>query len=342
MGIATARPIFFHHSSNKLPLVTPRDPSDHPLPALKSMSQNYSPSFFNIRDSSFEPSNDEGLQHDQFQRAAQQIRCDKMRLRGFEPMVEIHQEEGEEGMLSEMFNFPVSGSGCSGGGTVELLLDHSAVPFPSLLPPPRPLPPPPNQFTFGGGGYNSEIGCSFIQSQGLSLSLSSSLQHLEAARASDGLLLFNGQGANISPVASFIPQNSHKPWFEIQRQDHRPAHVGYGSQLLVVNVLRTSKYFKAAKELLEEFCSVGRGHLKKAEIRRSTNPSPQCLSSSSGKNNHSGDAGGGGVSSSSSSRCRENPPLSAADRMEHQRRKVRLLSMLDEACNLSPFLPSFS
>jgi hypothetical protein len=80
---------------------------------------------------------------------------------------------------------------------------------------------------------------------------------------------------------------------------------------------------KAAQELLEEFCSVGRGQFKKSKFgRQNTNPS---------SNNNPGGGGGGGSSSST----KDLPPLAAADRIEHQRRKVKLLSMLDEACNLS-------
>jgi hypothetical protein len=114
-------------------------------------------------------------------------------------------------------------------------------------------------------------------------------------------------------------------------QNHHQVHAGFGSSLGVVNVLRNSKYVKAAQELLEEFCSVGRGQFKKSKFgRQNTNPS---------SNNNPGGGGGGGSSSST----KDLPPLAAADRIEHQRRKVKLLSMLDEACNLSlslsPSLP---
>ncbi|GFQ05495.1 bel1-like homeodomain protein 4 [Phtheirospermum japonicum] len=78
------------------------------------------------------------------------------------------------------------------------------------------------------------------------------------------------------------------------------------------NILRDSKYAKAAQELLEEFCSVGRGQFRK--IKPNYEPS--------------GGAGEGNAASSSSSKDRHS--LSASDRLEHQRRKVKLLSMLDE------------
>ncbi|KAE8680644.1 BEL1-like homeodomain protein 2 [Hibiscus syriacus] len=81
----------------------------------------------------------------------------------------------------------------------------------------------------------------------------------------------------------------------------------------IVNVLRNSKYVKAAQELLEEFCSVGRVQLKKYKFgRNKTNPS----------SNH-GDT-------TCSSLTKHLRPLSPPDRIEHQRRKVKLLAMLDE------------
>ena len=171
-----------------------------------------------------------------------------------------------------------------------------------------------------------------VEGQGLSLSLSSSLQHLEAAKAEelrmgDGGLLYYNQGAGGSSSSQYYKNlggHQHHQALHLQGgvgQNHHQVHAGFGSSLGVVNVLRNSKYVKAAQELLEEFCSVGRGQFKKSKFgRQNTNPS---------SNNNPG--GGGGSSSST----KDLPPLSAADRIEHQRRKVKLLSMLDEACNLS-------
>ncbi|VVB08819.1 unnamed protein product [Arabis nemorensis] len=88
-----------------------------------------------------------------------------------------------------------------------------------------------------------------------------------------------------------------------------------------IYTLRNSKYTKPAQELLEEFCSVGRGHFKKNKL------------SGSGRNNsnlNTSSCGGGGSSSSAGPANDNNPPLSPADRIEHQRRKVKLLSMLEE------------
>ncbi|KAI4327537.1 hypothetical protein L6164_019986 [Bauhinia variegata] len=171
-----------------------------------------------------------------------------------------------------------------------------------------------------------EIGGGVVEGQGLSLSLSSSLQHLEAAKAEElrmgdsGFLYYN-QGAGGSSASQYPYKNfaSHNQPLHLQGaigQNHQ-AHFGFGSSIGVVNVLRNSKYVKAAQELLEEFCSVGRGQFKKSKLsRQNSNP-----------NSNPGAGGGAGASSSSS---KDLPPLSAADRIEHQRRKVKLLSMLDE------------
>ncbi|KAI4314895.1 hypothetical protein L6164_027758 [Bauhinia variegata] len=172
-----------------------------------------------------------------------------------------------------------------------------------------------------------EIGGRVVEGQGLSLSLSSSLQHLEAAKAEElrmgetGFLYYNqGAGAGGSSASQYPYKNfaNHNQPSHLQGaigQNHQ-AHVGFGSSIGVVNVLRNSKYVKAAQDLLEEFCSVGRGQFKKNKFsRQNSNP-----------NSNSGAGGGAGASWSS----KDLPPLSAADRIEHQRRKVKLLSMLDE------------
>ncbi|XP_060191843.1 BEL1-like homeodomain protein 2 [Lycium barbarum] len=167
------------------------------------------------------------------------------------------------------------------------------------------------------GGLNVNV----VESQGLSLSLSSSLQHkaeeLQMSGEASGMLFFNQQGVGGgSSSGQFRYKNSNIGGSGVSQDIHQ-VHVGYGSSLGVVNVLRNSKYAKAAQELLEEFCSVGRGKFKKNSKASSTNPN----SNPSGGNN------GGGNNESS----KDLPSLSAADRIEHQRRKVKLLSMLDEA-----------
>ncbi|XP_077233218.1 BEL1-like homeodomain 4 [Tasmannia lanceolata] len=226
----------------------------------------------------------------------------------------------------------------------------SSAPLHMLLPNPNPhinpstfgnSPIPTSHFTWiaGAGGENhpnsNKIGV-IGESQGLSLSLSSSLQQLEAAKAEelrmgDGVLYYNHGGGASSSSSSYPLKNlgnQHPLYFQggggggggghgqSHGHNHHQVHVGIGS-LGVVNVLRNSKYLKAAQELLEEFCSVGRRHLMNNRHGRrnpSINPNPNLVS-------------GGGASSSSS---KDLPPLSPADRFEHQRRKPKLLSMLDE------------
>ncbi|KDP31824.1 hypothetical protein JCGZ_12285 [Jatropha curcas] len=198
----------------------------------------------------------------------------------------------------------------------------------------------PPQFTWvpdntheGGNTNPSEIG-SVVEGQGLSLSLSSTLQHLEAAKAEElrmgdgGLLYYNQGGGSSSTAAQYYKNLSgqHQSTLHLQPgigQNHQ-VHVGFGSSLGAVNVLRNSKYVKAAQELLEEFCSVGRGQFKKSKFsRQNTNPNSNTAGGGGG-------IGSGGTTGGGGSSTKDFPPLSAADRIEHQRRKVKLLSMLDE------------
>ncbi|CAI0429396.1 unnamed protein product [Linum tenue] len=191
----------------------------------------------------------------------------------------------------------------------------------------------PTQFSWVPDSNPSEIS-GVVEGQGLSLSLSSSLQHLEAAKAEElrigdggGLLYYNHQHSAIPAASSSAAAAAH--YYKTighqhhQQQQQQALHLhqqnqvsqigGFGSGLGVVNVLRSSKYVKAAAELLEEFCSVGRGQFKKIKLSR--------LNSNNSTNN----GGGGGGSSST-----PTTKLSSSDRMEHQRRKVKLVSMLDE------------
>ncbi|KAI3985917.1 hypothetical protein MKX01_038999 [Papaver californicum] len=185
---------------------------------------------------------------------------------------------------------------------------------------------------------------------GLSLSLSS-LQHLEAAKQEEfrmgdgGFFYYNQQLENLgSHHHPPHQQQQHLQPLRLQglghgnqlssgsQQQHHQIHGGFSSPSTVgvVNVLRNSEYMKATQELLEEFCSVGsRGHhhLKnhKRLARRNSNPNTNQVGGSGG-----GGGGGDNIVGSSSSSKDVTPPLSAADRIEHQRKKVSLLSMLDE------------
>ncbi|KAL2499762.1 BEL1-like homeodomain protein 2 [Abeliophyllum distichum] len=168
-----------------------------------------------------------------------------------------------------------------------------------------------------------------VEGQGLSLSLSSSLQHLEAAKAEElrigegGMLFFGQGGGSTSTPYQFKNLGGGVGNQPLHLQGvvgpNPQLQVGLGSSFSAVHMLRNSKYAKAAQELLEEFCSVGRSQFKKNKFGKQNNTNPS--------SNPSGSGGGGGNSSSSS---KDPSPLSASDRLEHQRRKVKLLSMLDE------------
>eukprot|EP00262_Sarcandra_glabra_P002221 TRINITY_DN1248_c1_g1_i1.p1 TRINITY_DN1248_c1_g1~~TRINITY_DN1248_c1_g1_i1.p1 ORF type:complete len:787 (+),score=140.68 TRINITY_DN1248_c1_g1_i1:399-2759(+) len=213
-------------------------------------------------------------------------------------------------------------------------------------------PIPSAHFTWnpgGGGGGENAVAAAFnsdnkiggvVDSHGLSLTLSTSLQHLEAAKAAgelrmgDGGVFYYNQGENNS--ASYAMKNlvnNSNQAIHLQGgggggHNNHQFHAGFGS-MGVINVLRNSKYVKAAQELLEEFCSVGRGQFKNSNRvgRHNTNPNNPSLVGGGGASSSSvGGAGVGGTSSSS----KDAPSLSPADRFEHQRRKAKLLSMLDE------------
>ncbi|KAL4386606.1 hypothetical protein GQ457_09G010110 [Hibiscus cannabinus] len=218
----------------------------------------------------------------------------ELRDGGFESSPQLEEEDSNvlpvyetSGMLSEMFDVPsgIAAVAAAANSSTELLeralpsnyqghmpageskSDFNHQQLPSInagsaaamqLPQPR----SPSSSTSLQG---------VLESQGLSLSLSSSFPHLEVK---DGEFLYCNQ-----------------------------PHVGLGSSTGMVTVLRNSKYVKDAQELLEEFCSVGRGQLKKNKFGRN-------------KTNHCSNPGG------SSLLTKDVPHLSSADRIEHQRRKV--------------------
>lgn len=177
---------------------------------------------------------------------------------------------------------------------------------------------------FGGGGAGG-----VVEGQGLSLSLSSSLQQLEMAkqaeelRVRDGVLYFNRQQPQGPAVQQqqLLPMALHGGQVGALGQQ---LHVGYGPAG-VAGVLRNSKYTRAAQELLEEFCSVGRGQIK-GGARGGRGASASNPNASKG-----GGASSSGAAQSPSSASKQEPPqLSPADRFEHQRKKAKLISMLDE------------
>ncbi|KAF0914345.1 hypothetical protein E2562_028225 [Oryza meyeriana var. granulata] len=179
---------------------------------------------------------------------------------------------------------------------------------------------------FGGAGAPFGGGAAgVVEGQGLSLSLSPSLQQLEMAkqaeelRVRDGVLYFNRQHQQQQQAAASVqqlPMALHGQVGALGQQ----LHVGYGPAG-VAGVLRNSKYTRAAQELLEEFCSVGRGQIKGGG--RGSAPNPKASKGGGG-------ASSSGAAQSPTSASKEPPQLSPADRFEHQRKKAKLISMLDE------------
>ncbi|XP_064959973.1 BEL1-like homeodomain protein 4 [Musa acuminata AAA Group] len=229
---------------------------------------------------------------------------------------------------------PVTGLSTDSAAAMQLFLTN-----PPLQPPPHQrnprssspsLPAPPPTFHQQHQGFRaveeSPFGGRAVEGQGLSLSLSSSLQQLEMAKADDlrvrqaALYLNNQQQNQQQPTLHF---QGHVPGAQVHGHGQQ-LHMGYSS-MGVVNVPRNSRYTKAAQELLEEFCSVGRGQLKGSRVGRHRGSTSNTNRNPSGGGG--GGAGGGGASTTSS---KDVPPLSPADRFEHQRKKTKLISMLDE------------
>ncbi|XP_073305485.1 BEL1-like homeodomain protein 2 [Primulina huaijiensis] len=180
----------------------------------------------------------------------------------------------------------------------------------------------PSQLTWipssgGGGGLNAEtmrIG-RIVEGQGLSLSLSSSLKNLEATK-SEKLSIGHGELFFDGMVPSSHQYGLNSTLATNQQFFHDQIYLGFAESARVANGLRNSRYLRAAQELLEDFCCVGRGHLMNQKFKKvEKNP------------NSSSDAGRGTVKTSSST---DQPSLSPSERTEYHRRKIKLLSMLDE------------
>nr|VDD05724.1 unnamed protein product [Brassica rapa] len=269
------------------------------------------------------------------------------------------------GILSDMFNFPGS-SGAVGGGDLDhdqsfrsnrqfLEKQHQNIPADSaaamqlfLMNPPQQPPSPASTTTTRSHhnnsstlhmllpnpshqqGYTNTMSMHQIphqhhqqltwqsssdhhqnsqtSGQGLSLSLSSSLE--AAAKAEEYRNIYYGNSSsNSRTLLTDYPQH--------HLRSSPVAAAASSSSVGAINIIRSSRYTTAAQELLEEFCTVGRGFSKKTKLRNSSNP------------NTSGGDGGSG-SPSSAGAIKDQPPLSASDRIEHQRRKVKLLTMLEE------------
>ncbi|CAH9124577.1 unnamed protein product [Cuscuta epithymum] len=278
------------------------------------------------------------------------IRRERLRVQGFEPAPppplvameeEHHQSTGlhhqqiyeTTGMLSEMFNFsspenpecyrlrpPPEWHGNRHGTAADMQL---------FLTNPSPPSPPPLQDYYAqrGGNFghftNSEIGgVNVVEGRGLSLSLSSSLhpkaaEELRMGGEHGGMIYFSqGGGQNFLQTRHNLPGG-------VNVGQSNPVNDGsIGSSMGVVNALRNSKYANAAQELLEEFCSVSR------DQSTTVDNATKLTAASSADQNPNLDKT---IPPSSGSKAATSPPpLSASDRIEHQRRKVKLLSMLDE------------
>ncbi|KAK1268455.1 BEL1-like homeodomain protein 2 [Acorus gramineus] len=321
------------------------------------MSQGFHQSIFSFSDG-FERQTQQQQTSSSGGHVTQQDRRDKLRLPPGQPDdITVYEAAGGGGMLSEMFNFPpgpppppaavdlhdwrtnggpLSGLNEESAAAMQLFLMNPTNPRspPSPAAPPAEMnsfqaafgnpihpPPPTTQFGWFGGGKGAE-------NQRLSLSLSSSLQRLETAKAEE-VLFFNQVGGppppQISPYSTAVRGlQGQQHGQQIQSQ----VNMGFGSpppSLGVVNVLRSSKYAKAAQELLREFCNVGKGQFK-GRVGKQQNPNP-----SLGGGGASTSGGGGGGSGGASSSSKEPAmTLSPSDRFEHQRKKAKLLSMLDE------------
>ncbi|KAL3840339.1 hypothetical protein ACJIZ3_024930 [Penstemon smallii] len=146
--------------------------------------------------------------------------------------------------------------------------------------------------------------------QGLSLSLSSSLTNFddqEIGRPNHDQHFFLGRTST---------NYDQQPLDSPRLLDHRHDDNYQNHRVhFTPNVLRNSRYLRSAQELLEEFCCVVKGQFKNIEKR---NPNSML------------NIGFGDGNGSFSSKDKDSNRLSSGERNEYQRRKIKLLSMLDE------------
>ncbi|KAK4784749.1 hypothetical protein SAY86_019117 [Trapa natans] len=227
------------------------------------------------------------------------------------------------GMLSEMLGYPLSGGRAATGDLQHAFLHSYRAGHVPIMPAPVQFPT---------WLHESSLNHNLSQGsyQGLSLSLSSSLNQLEAPKVEEqprvngivdgGLMTYSNDrytyrsphsGGEVGP-AGFPGAWSSSP----------SSTLG-----VTLNALRNSRYSMAARDLLDEFCCVSDSAGMARMIRRQKledNSNPSQINLSAG-------GGGNGAGGSSSTTSKDVPPLSAADRAELQRRKSKLLTMLDEA-----------
>lgn len=168
----------------------------------------------------------------------------------------------------------------------------------SCLAPGFQVPPP--QFTWNSLNQDSAM---LMEGQGLSLSLSCpEAGKLGKLDIGNGELYFHGQ--EIRPSSNLVYSNQ--------------VQIGHVESARNMNLLRNSRYLKAAQELLDEFCSVGRAQLKNQRFNNSQDRNPNPPTSNTG-----------------SSSSKEHHSLSPSERTDYQRRKIKLLSMLEEVFLIS-------
>lgn len=93
-------------------------------------------------------------------------------------------------------------------------------------------------------------------------------------------------------------------------------------------VLLSSKYLKAAQELLDEVVSVNNNDIKSELSKRSNGIGSNTSNKVVGESLAGEGSGGGEVSG------KRGPELSTAERQEIQMKKAKLISMLDEVRSL--------
>lgn len=97
----------------------------------------------------------------------------------------------------------------------------------------------------------------------------------------------------------------------------------------IQSVLLSSKYLKAAQELLDEVVNVGNGVGVESVKKGGAGKVGESSAAASGDG--STVVGGGGGGEGSGKRAAE---LTPAERQEIQMKKAKLISMLDEVCNI--------
>ncbi|KAG1348164.1 BEL1-like homeodomain protein 4 [Cocos nucifera] len=256
-------------------------------------------------------------EHDRMQHhIAQQSRRDKLRVQGFQatnlhPLDQMEDkrldllgtsEHARTGNISSnMFNFPAAGLADQISGIDRL--------------PPKPVAEFPGEWY---GDKGAVMGANF-NSCGDTVADSATMQLLLMNMPSQEPYLRSTTFGNGSFSGGVVENQGLS--LSLSSSLHQLEMGGVG-------LMRSTRFARAATELLEEVCSVWREHLKERRLRRqlsSSNPNYPPNPSFSGADGASSSRVG-----DSSSSPKNLPSLSSADKFEHQRKKAKLLSMLDE------------